>query len=159
MFFAGFQVIIQGQQSLETPMGKNKKKKIAGWNNRFDSKRNTGHEGAVGANIFPQENESVVAVVDPAGNYDGGDTIPADSSAFEVEIVVTEVFNNVPTLTVGTTADPDAVVTLADAVDLTSLGTKYITREVNWPIASVVRAVLGGTPNQGAATVTVRYVI
>lgn len=138
-----------------------KQQDVAGWNDRFSAKRNKGNKGFLSKNIFPQPANLPVAIADPAGNYDTADTIPALSQSVKVTITVTEVFNNTPTLTVGTDVDPDLFVTLADTVDLTQLGTTEIVREVTVSAvnAGVLRAVIGGTPNQGAGSVELEYVI
>jgi len=128
-----------------------------GWNDRYGDKRFTGEEGVIGANSFPQTRIPTIAAADPAGNYDGSDTIPTDSVCAGVTIEVTEIFDNTPTLTVGTVATPDLLVDIADAVDLTALGETYIAGPTTWDADSVVRAVIGGTPTQGACTVTPEF--
>ena len=130
-----------------------------GWNSRYGDKRFSGEEGATGANVSPQVTFQSVAIADQAGNYDGSVTVPVGAVASRVKITVTQIFNNVPTLTVGTVAAPDLLVQVADAVDLTTTGVKYVNdcEQFGWTSGSVVRAVIGGAPNQGAGTVEVEF--
>lgn len=130
-----------------------------GLNSRFSPKRNSGHVGEQGFNISPRDTSQSWQATDPAANYDSPDPILEASRPFQTTITVTQVFDGAATITVGTTADPDLLVTLADAVDLTQLGTTVVTREVAWPADGVARAVIGGAPTQGAATVVVDYTV
>ena len=138
----------------------NKLTDVSGWNARYDDKRFTGAHGAHGANIFPYETNTSVVATDPAGIYDSEGGVPDGSIVSQVKINVTEGFegSGPVTLRVGTTGDDDAVVTLADAVDLTTTGLKVVTRETIWPAGSVVRATIGGEEiSAGSANITVAY--
>lgn len=138
----------------------NKKQDIAGWNDRFHRDRNQGFNGAgAGANCFPREDQTTSTATNPAANYDGALSLPAGTIVSAVIMTVNTVFDGVPTITVGSTGDPDLLVTLADAIDLTTTGIKRVSRETAWPLASVVRTVIGGAPTQGSVDVTVQYQI
>jgi hypothetical protein len=133
---------------------------VSGFNTRYGSKRNKGYDGARGANIFPQQNEISWAAADPAGNYDSATQLLAGSQVAQVKIVVTEAFDGTPTLTVGPTAAPTQFVALADAVDLTTTGTTIVPVDSASQVVaatSAIRAVVGGAPSQGAATITIDY--
>lgn len=138
----------------------NKKGTIAGWNDRFSDDRFKGYgDGDQGGNVFPQETTENITVSGAAGTYDGATSIPQDAVSFTVQVNVTTVFNNTPTIIVGKAGATNILVNLSDSVDLTQLGVHTVTREVVWPSAGVPRVTIGGTPNQGAATVTVNYQI
>lgn len=128
----------------------------AGWNTRFSDVRFQGYDGDHGANIFPYQNQEIRAVPGANGNYDGAVTFPALSTSICVIFDVETPFSAGTTVTVGTPADADLFVTLADAVDLTTAGIKTITREVAFPVDSVFRVVIGGGPVAGACDVTVQ---
>lgn len=137
-----------------------KRGQVAGFNDRFADERFKGFgDGDGGGNVFPQETTQSIAAADPAGTYDGATSILQDAVCFTVTITVTEVFNNTPTIIVGKAGATNILVNLTDAVDLTTLGVKTVSREVIWPSAGVPRVTIGGTPDQGAATVVVSYQI
>lgn len=133
-----------------------KRTDTAGWNNRFNDKRFKGFQGTHGANIFPWGLQAQSAAAGADGTYDGTTPIPTGSVMAEVQINVITPFD-AGAIQVGSIADPDALVTLADAVDLTTPGVKTVTREVIWPALSVVRTTISGGPSAGAAVVTVSY--
>lgn len=128
----------------------------AGWNTRFSDVRFQGYNGDHGANIFPYQTEDRVAVLGANGNYDGVVSFPSLSTSICVIFDVETPFSAGTTVTVGTVADPDLFVLAADAVDLTTAGQKVVTREVAFPVDSVVRVVIGGGPVAGACDVTVQ---
>lgn len=132
-------------------------RKISGLNDRFGPERYKGYEGTKGADEFPYQDIQTCTLLGAAATYDSPAAIPLNAVVYEVVIIVTVLFDGVPTLIVGTTGDTDLVVTLADAVDLTATGTTTITREIAWTLASVARATVGGAPTVGAGTVQVRY--
>ncbi len=131
--------------------------KASGYNDRYSNSRFRGVGGAHGENVFPLQNEDIIAIADPAGTFDGVAVIPLASTSIQVLVDVTQVFDGGATLIVGYAGDTNLLVTLADAVDLTTLGLKVVVVEVTWPAAAVVRATIGGAPTQGAGTVTVQW--
>ena len=136
----------------------NKRTSVAGWNNRFNDQRFAGFQGAKGANIFPYDDATEVIATDPSGTYDGTRTLPQGTVVSDIEINVTEAFEEGATIVVGTPGDPDALVTLADSIDLESTGQKFVNRETIWPSDSVVRTTIGGEElSSGRAVVTVNF--
>lgn len=131
--------------------------KVSGYNDRYSNSRFRGVVGSHGENVFPLQNEDIIAIADPAGTYDGVLSIPAASTSIQVLVDVTQIFDGGATLIVGYAGDTDLLVTLVDAVDLTTLGLKVVVVEVTWPAAAVARATIGGAPTQGAGTVTVQW--
>lgn len=134
-----------------------RKIKVSGYNDRYSDSRFGGVGGCHGQNVFPLQNEDIIAIADPAGTFDGALVIPLASTSIQVLVNVTQVFDGAATLIVGYAGDTNLLVTLADAVDLTTLGLKVVVVEVTWPAAAVVRATIGGAPTQGAGTVTVQW--
>ena len=131
-------------------------KNVAGLNTRFDSTRNTGFKGAKGFNIYPRDGEAVWAAIDPAGVYSSS-SFPSATEVASISIEVTEVFDNTPTIIVGTAADDDQFVTLVAAVDLTAIGVTVVnvpTTAQAIAASGPIIATIGGTPSQGAATIT-----
>lgn len=133
-----------------------KANQIAGWNDRFADSRFQGFSGDGGANQFPYETAVELVATDPAGTFDSVVVPPASSISCTTTVVVTEVFDGVPTLIVGNTGDTNALVELAE-VDLTELGTTVVTRNVTWAAALAVRATVGGAPTQGSASISVQF--
>ncbi len=129
---------------------------IAGFNTRFDKWRFRGASGDHGANAFAFQHEVEIVAADPAGIYDSAETVLALSNTFQTVIEVTEVFDGGATIIVGRPGAPNVLVNLGDAVDLTTLGKKYVPREVIQPSDSVLRVTIGGAPTQGQATVSVQ---
>lgn len=99
-----------------------------------------------------------VPIADPAGAYTSTATIPAGSTVVRYDVKYSEVFNNTPTLTIGYTGVLNAFSDTSDT-DLTAL--TFETNNVNIAgDAGTARAIIctvGGTPDQGAAVVTVFY--
>lgn len=132
-------------------------KNVAGLNSRFDSTRNTGFKGAKGFNVYPRDGETSFNAADPAGVYTGTEVFLAETEVASISIEVTEIFDNTPTIIIGTAGDDDQFVTLADNVDLTALGTTTIavptTAQAMAATGNLI-ATIGGTPTQGACTIT-----
>lgn len=132
----------------------------SGFNARYNSNRFAGFDGAHGANIFPFEDEVPPLTVSGGGTTDSEVIVPSGSIVYEVQINVTQVFGSEgegATITVGREGDADALVTLADNIDLATTGIKFVNRETAWPTASEVRVTIGGEAIGGNAIITVSY--
>jgi len=116
-----------------------------GYNDRYAKGRFRGVAGCRGLNQFPAQEQQLIAVTGAAGTYDGASAIPQSSTSIQVVITVTTVFNNSPTIIVGLAGSTNLLVTLANAVDLTTLGVKTVVIEVTWPSSAVPRVTIGGT--------------
>jgi hypothetical protein len=128
----------------------------AGMNTRYSDARFQGYNGAHGYNDAPiNDSQEVAAAL--AGTSDGAVTVPIAATNACVTIEVTAVYDGAATIIVGYAGDTDLLVTLADAVDLTTTGIKKVVREVAWPAAAVPRVTIGGAPTTGACTVTVEW--
>ncbi len=136
-----------------------KQEDVSGLNSRFDSKRNKGFNGARGYNIFPRQDEESWVAADPAGNYNSSAKL-AGTVVAQIKIQVTQAFDGAATIIVGSPADPDQFVTLADAVNLAVVDTTVIAAPAATAIlaaTSVFRATIGGAPTQGAAIITADF--
>ena len=72
-----------------------------------------------------------------------------------ITVAVTVIFDGVPTLILGNSANDDLLVTLANAVNLAALGVTVllIPQAVDWDIDSVLVASVGGAPTVGTAII------
>jgi hypothetical protein len=91
-----------------------------------------------------------------AGTTDSVTSIPAGSQIFAVDVQVTSAFDGGAVIDVGDTAVANRVFDQSQA-DLAVVGTFSVEQHTAWPLASVVRATLGGVPTTGIAIVTVVY--
>lgn len=126
----------------------------AGWNTRFSDVRFQGYDGDRGANIFPFQNQDQFTVLGANGAYDGTLVAPAQASTICFIFNVTTPFSPGTTVIVGIPGNTDLFVNLADAVDLTTVGVKTVTREVLFPSAQAVRVTIGGGPAAGECSFT-----
>lgn len=136
------------------------KKPVAGHNtNHGDLKHKVNHVGHGNRNSRPGSLLALIPGVVGAGGpatFNSANTIPAGSRITGVTVDVTQAFNGVPTLRLGTTGNLDFIFPVG-TIDLTQVGPQALDLELTWPINSVARATLGGGPNTGAATIRVVY--
>lgn len=99
-----------------------------------------------------------VTIADPAGTYESTEEVPANCRFLRYDKTISEVFNNVPTLTIGYTGALNAIAGTADT-DLTSATTQI--GHINKAGDSVPRKIIctvAGTPNQGAGIIYVYFI-
>lgn len=126
----------------------------AGWNTRFSDVRFQGYNGDHGANVFPYQTEDKFSVLGADGTYDGAITFPSQTSTICFIFDVTTPFSVGTTVIVGIPGNTNLFVNLGDAVDLTTVGLKTVTKEVLFPSSAVVRATIAGGPVAGVCTLT-----
>lgn len=129
----------------------------AGQNDRFSDARFQGFKGDGDRNKAPYGVDVIVTAEDPAGTYDSVIVPPQNAVFCTISFHVTEVFDGVPTVIVGRAGATNVLVTLGDAVDLTTLGWKYVTREVIWGASAAMRVTIGGAPTQGSVDVSAQF--